>query len=81
MNIKTNFEGEVGLDGLWIGDVFTITSGSSRTVKPDCGLIQIQNIGVDAQDEVSTRYITCNDSFIDISKANTKSLSPNGNPM
>lgn len=80
VNIKTNFTETLGLEAVFIGDIFTDKIGS-KTVRPDCGQIGVRNIGVDAQEEVGHTYISCNDSFVDINGGNFTNLSQlSGNP-
>ena len=76
LNIKTNSTEEVGMDAVYIGDIFKTVIGS-KIEKPDCGQIQIQTVGVIVQEEIDCVYIICNDSFTDLN--NTK-IPANENP-
>ena len=79
INVKANFTEEVGLEAVFIGRTFNQTLGT-KIVMTDCGQIETKNIGVDVQEEMSHLYISCNDSFVDITGQNIKLRSMNGNP-
>ena len=78
-DVKTNSTKEIGLEAVFIGDIFKTTIGS-KIVKPDCGQIQIKTLGVNAQEEVDHIYISCNDSFFDLNQKGFTKTAKNGNP-
>lgn len=68
-DIKTNSTEEVGLEAIHIGDIYRTTARTgSKIVKPDCGLIHYQTVGVVAIQEVDRIYVSCNESFIDLNR-------------
>ena len=78
LNVKTNFTEEVGLEALFIGSIYKDKMGSME--KPDCGQIETQNLGIDVQEETNHMYISCNDSFVDLTGKDIKLRSTSGNP-
>lgn len=79
IDVRTNTTDDVGLEAVFIGRTFTQTMGS-KTVMTDCGQIETKNIGVDVQEEMTHIYISCNDSFVDITGREIKLRSQSGNP-
>ena len=66
VRINTSVDREIGLESVIIGDIYTYIDEENNIVRPECGELEIQNVGIDVQ-KLSERYnnIWCNDSFVD----------------
>ncbi len=65
VQINTSVAKEIGLEAVMIGDIYTTTYGSNKSIRPDCGDLEIENTGVMIQKELGYINIRCNDSFRD----------------
>ncbi len=65
VKINSSFEREIGLDAVFIGGLYTTTYSSGKSVKPDCGKLEAENVGVNVQEESSYIKVWCNQSFYD----------------
>ena len=77
-DVKTNSTEEVGLEAVFIGDIFKKTV--AKIERPDCGKIETESLYVDIQEEINHIYISCNDSFIDLNQKGFTKKAINGNP-
>ena len=65
-DIKTDFTGQLGLETVFIGEIFTDSKN-----RPECGTIQFENTGVNmAHNDFGYFNIKCNNSFTDLNPAN-----------
>ncbi|CAG2168108.1 unnamed protein product [Oppiella nova] len=84
VHVNTSVPHEVGLEAVFLGRVFTTSIGGGKIVRPDCGQFEVKNIGVDFQAEAGHTFISCNDSYVDISQdryASKKVSVLSGNPQ
>ncbi|CAG2103229.1 unnamed protein product, partial [Medioppia subpectinata] len=84
LRVNTSTKHEIGLEAVFLGGVFTKSvGGGGKVVRPDCGQFTVKNIGVDIQAEAGHSYVSCNDSYVDISAdrlASGKFSRISGNP-
>jgi hypothetical protein len=79
VKINSSFVQEIGLEAVFIGGLYTITYGVSKNKKPDCGELEIENVGVMIQTELGYTNVRCNESFHDYWKNPDKRLDSMGN--
>ncbi len=79
VKINSSFVREIGLDAVFIGGLYTTTYGVSKNVKPDCGELEIEDVGVMIQTESGITNIMCNESFHDYWQNPDKRLDSMGN--
>jgi hypothetical protein len=65
VKINSSFVREIGLDAVFIGGLYTTTYGVNKDVKPDCGKLGVENLGVMILSGLDYTNIFCNDSFHD----------------
>jgi hypothetical protein len=46
VKINSSVVREIGLDAVFIGDLYTTTYGVSKNAKPDCCWLEVENTGV-----------------------------------
>jgi hypothetical protein len=79
VKINSSFVREIGLDAVFIGGLYTTTYGVNKNVKPDCGELEVENVGVMIQTELGYTNIRCNHSFHDYWQNPDKRLDSIGN--
>jgi hypothetical protein len=64
VKINSSFVRGIGLEAVFIGGLYTTTYGV-KNAKPDCGELEVKNVGVWIQPVLDYTSIWCNDSFHD----------------
>jgi hypothetical protein len=62
----------IELEALILGGIYTkdVPGNQNKTIKPDCGELEIQTVGTDVRKENAVYYVQCNDSFTDFNSTN-----------